>query len=64
MYDDKKKDGSKRIVAELRVQAQLEDVWGVLTDYEALPRFVPNLEICERLPSTKPGVEHITVQGL
>ena len=64
MYDDKKKDGSKRIVAELRVQAKLEDVWGVLTDYEALPRFVPNLEICERLPSTKPGVEHITVQGL
>ncbi len=25
-------------------------VWDVLTDYEALPEFVPNLAVCERLP--------------
>lgn len=24
-------------------------VWDVLTDYEALPEFVPNLALCERL---------------
>eukprot|EP00204_Picochlorum_oklahomense_P000283 CAMPEP_0118807926 /NCGR_PEP_ID=MMETSP1161-20130426/35723_1 /TAXON_ID=249345 /ORGANISM="Picochlorum oklahomensis, Strain CCMP2329" /LENGTH=972 /DNA_ID=CAMNT_0006737311 /DNA_START=146 /DNA_END=3062 /DNA_ORIENTATION=+ len=64
MYDDdKRKDGSKRIVAEVRVQAQLEDVWGVLTDYEALPGFVPNLEVCERLPSAKPGVTRLRQVG-
>lgn len=62
MYDGKK-DGSKRIVAEVRVQAQLEDVWGVLTDYEALPGFVPNLEVCERLPSAKPGVMRLRQVG-
>ena len=27
----------------------------MLTDYEALPSFVPNLERCERLPSLTPG---------
>lgn len=26
-------------------------VWDVLTDYERLPEFVPNLAICERLPT-------------
>jgi hypothetical protein len=30
-------------------------VWRVLTDYEALPSFVPNLERCERLPNPPPG---------
>jgi ribosome-associated toxin RatA of RatAB toxin-antitoxin module len=30
-------------------------VWRVLTDYEALPTFVPNLDYCERLPSRSPG---------
>eukprot|EP00889_Picochlorum_renovo_P007427 jgi/Picre1/34457/NNA_001925.t1 len=44
-------------------QAQLEDVWGVLTDYEALPGFVPNLEVCERLPSAKPGVTWLRQVG-
>lgn len=30
-------------------------VWRVLTDYERLPSFVPNLESCRRLPCPKPG---------
>lgn len=30
-------------------------VWRVLTDYEALPTFIPNLDYCERLPSRSPG---------
>ena len=28
-------------------------VWQVLTDYEALPEFVPNLGLCERLPLSR-----------
>ena len=28
----------------------VEQVWRVLTDYERLAEFVPNLERCERLP--------------
>lgn len=31
----------------------LLQVWEVLTDYEALPEFVPNLALCERLPLPK-----------
>lgn len=30
-------------------------VWDVLTDYERLAEFVPNLESCERLPPRTPG---------
>lgn len=55
MYPDTGK-GDKRIVAEIKVQARMEEVWDVLTNYEALPTFVPNLERCERLPSQNPGV--------
>ena len=54
IFDNPKK-GEKRIVAEVRVSAPLEDVWQVLTAYEALPSFVPNLDRCEKLPSSKPG---------
>lgn len=48
--------GDRRIVAEMKVQAPMDQVWKVLTNYEALPSFVPNLERCERLPSSSPDV--------
>lgn len=48
--------GDRRIVAEMKVQARIDQIWNVLTNYEALPTFVPNLERCERLPSQSPGV--------
>lgn len=48
--------GDRRIVAEMKVQARMDQVWNVLTNYEALPTFVPNLELCERLPSPKSDV--------
>jgi hypothetical protein len=35
----------------------------VLTDYERLPEFVPNLESCERLPSAVPGRSCIRQRG-
>lgn len=40
----------RRAVAVIAVEATPEEVWEVLTDYEALPEFVPNLALCERLP--------------
>lgn len=43
------KSDTKRVVAEIVIQAPLETVWDVLTDYEALPSYVPNLEKCEVL---------------
>ena len=30
-------------------------VWRVLTDYDRLAEFVPNLERCERVPCPRPG---------
>jgi len=57
------KTGGKKIVAEIKVQARLDQVWDVLTNYEALPTFVPNLERCERLPSPKPGVVRLRQIG-
>ena len=40
----------RRAVASISIEASPEQVWEVLTDYEALPEFVPNLALCERLP--------------
>lgn len=34
-------------MAEMKVQAHLEQVWDVLTKYEELPSFVPNLDHSE-----------------
>lgn len=43
----------KRIVAEVVVQAPLDTLWDVLTDYEALPSYVPNMETCQILERQK-----------
>lgn len=50
-----KKQQGKRVVAETIVRAPVEQVWQVLTDFETLPNFVPNLEKCDRLPNPPPG---------
>lgn len=47
------KSDTKRVVAEVLVQAPLGTLWDVLTDYEALPSYVPNLETCEVLGRQK-----------
>lgn len=39
----------RRAVAMTRIKATKEDVWNVLSDYEALPEFVPNLVRSERV---------------
>ncbi|KAK9837252.1 hypothetical protein WJX81_001866 [Elliptochloris bilobata] len=45
---------SKRVLAEAAVHASVEQVWAVLTDYDHLADFVPNLDSCERLPGGRP----------
>lgn len=55
VYEAGRQGAGKRIVAETVVQAPVDVVWRVLTNYERLADFVPNLEACERLPSPRPG---------
>lgn len=63
VYEQPTKQDSKRIVAEVIVQAPVTQVWRVLTDYESLPSFVPNLEKCERLPTSTQGRILLRQQG-
>jgi hypothetical protein len=37
----------RRVAAQVRVAARPSTLWRVLTDFEALPAIVPNLEACE-----------------
>ena len=46
---------SKHIFAEVRIHASIEQVWRVITDYDNLADFVPNLVVSERLPSNVTG---------
>lgn len=40
----------RRVVCSLHIAAPLKCVWNVLTDYERLPDFIPNLVMSEELP--------------
>ena len=51
VYEAGRQASGKRVVAEMVVQAPVDIVWRVLTNYERLAEFVPNLESCERLLS-------------
>lgn len=44
-------------MAAVNVEAPVEAVWDVLTDYERLSEFIPNLALCERvqLPASAPS---------
>ena len=53
----------KRIFAEVRVHASVEQVWRVITDYDHLADFVPNLIASKRLPITTPGRIHLQQLG-
>eukprot|EP01025_Chloroclados_australasicus_P067329 TRINITY_DN9309_c0_g1_i10.p1 TRINITY_DN9309_c0_g1~~TRINITY_DN9309_c0_g1_i10.p1 ORF type:complete len:831 (-),score=78.94 TRINITY_DN9309_c0_g1_i10:2398-4689(-) len=47
---------TKKLAAEVKVPASVEQVWQVLTDYENLPKFIPNLVECSILESKKKGI--------
>ncbi|KAK9813756.1 hypothetical protein WJX73_007148 [Symbiochloris irregularis] len=49
------KPRSKRVVGEVCVNTTVEQVWSVITDFEALPEFIPNLETTELVEGSPPG---------
>ena len=53
----------RRIYAEVKVQASIEQIWRVITDYDHLADFVPNLVTSERLPSGSTGRTHLRQRG-
>lgn len=54
---------SKRIFAEVKVHASVDQVWRVITDYDHLADFVPNLVTSERIPTISPGRIHLRQVG-
>ena len=56
----------RRISAKISIPRQVEQVWQVLTDYEALAEFIPNLGKSERLKHPQGGIrlEQIGTQRL
>jgi hypothetical protein len=53
--------------AVLDLTAEAKTVWETITDYPALPRFMPGIRTCriteqKNLPSSKGGGEHLVVQ--
>jgi Polyketide cyclase / dehydrase and lipid transport len=41
--------GRTRVEAQVRIDAQLETVWAVLTNYEGLADFIPGLSVSQLL---------------
>eukprot|EP00741_Cyanophora_paradoxa_P010711 tig00020538_g10353.t1 len=51
----------KRISARILIDADIHQIWDVLTDYESLPKFIPNLARCERLEHPTGGIRLLQV---
>nr|XP_010912051.1 uncharacterized protein LOC105038057 isoform X1 [Elaeis guineensis] len=54
----------RRIKARILVDADIEAVWSVLTDYERLADFIPNLVCSERIPCPHQGRIWLEQRGL
>lgn len=54
---------SRSILAEVSVQASVDQVWRVLTDYDKLADFVPNLLACERMSCPNSGRIRLRQRG-
>lgn len=54
----------RRITASILVEATEEKVWEVLTDYERLAEFIPNLVCSERIPCPFPGRIWLKQRGM
>ncbi|GAB2218570.1 hypothetical protein Drorol1_Dr00001797 [Drosera rotundifolia] len=54
----------RRIRAEIEVNADVESVWNVLTDYERLADFIPNLVCSGRIQCPHPGRIWLEQRGL
>ncbi|KYC38336.1 cyclase [Scytonema hofmannii PCC 7110] len=53
---EKTAERQRKITAQLQIPHPVEKVWKVLTDYEALPDFVPNLTKSRLLEHPKGGI--------
>eukprot|EP00276_Gloeochaete_wittrockiana_P002973 CAMPEP_0184656852 /NCGR_PEP_ID=MMETSP0308-20130426/16800_1 /TAXON_ID=38269 /ORGANISM="Gloeochaete witrockiana, Strain SAG 46.84" /LENGTH=703 /DNA_ID=CAMNT_0027094161 /DNA_START=444 /DNA_END=2555 /DNA_ORIENTATION=- len=51
----------KRLIARVRIEADPDRVWDVLTDYENLPEFIPSLAKCERMQHPSGGIRLLQV---
>ncbi|KAK3233777.1 hypothetical protein CYMTET_55942 [Cymbomonas tetramitiformis] len=51
IFESSRANGISSLQAETVLHASESDVWAVLTDYDRLHKFVPNLESSERLPN-------------
>ena len=60
------KGRQRRISAKIQIPAAVEQVWTLLTDYEALPNFIPNLAKSKRLEHPEGGLrlEQVGTQRL
>ncbi|KAL3844780.1 hypothetical protein ACJIZ3_002183 [Penstemon smallii] len=54
----------RRIKADISVNADVESVWNVLTDYERLADFIPNLVTSGTIPCPHPGRIWLEQRGL
>lgn len=45
-----------QISAKITIPHSLQQIWQVITDYESLPDFIPNLVKCQRLPHPESGI--------
>ena len=54
---EKLSDGARRLAAQLTTTASFESIWGVLTDYERLNEFIPNLLMSKQLYKNKNNIQ-------
>ncbi|MBO3460483.1 SRPBCC family protein [Aetokthonos hydrillicola Thurmond2011] len=54
----------RRIFAQIQISYPLEQVWQVITDYEAFAKFMPNLKECRRLEHPTGGIRLEQVRTL
>lgn len=52
---------SRRITAKIEVEAPLDAVWNVLTDYERLADFIPGLAVCQLLERRENGARLLQI---
>lgn len=58
---EKSGKNSRRITAKIEVEAPLDAVWNVLTDYERLADFIPGLAVCQLLERRENGARLLQI---
>lgn len=63
VWTSQQQPDERLVTAELRIYASVDEVWRVVTDYERLAEFIPNLAQCKRLPGAPRGRIHLRQRG-